>query len=254
MGFKAYTTSRNGAHFLFLLYGGDGRLLAIMEADRLGQVRTGAASGVATKYMARKEAATIGIFGTGWQARSQLPAVCAVRSIRQVKAYSRNAERRQAFCREMSETLNVEVIPVEDPEEAVKEADILITITTAKEPVLKGVWLQPGVHLNVAGSNFAQKRELDEEAVRRSALIVVDSKEQARIESGDLLVPIERGLLRWEDVHELGEVVAGRLPGRRSDQEITLFKSNGIALEDVAVAWRVYERAKAEGFGQELPL
>lgn len=254
MGFKAYTVSKNGARFLFLLYDGEGRLLSIMEADRLGQIRTGAATGVATRHMARPEASTVGILGTGWQARAQLQAIALVRPIRRVRAYGRNPERRRTFCREMGRTLGIEIIPVERPEAVIEDADIVVTITTAKDPVLKGDWLLPGVHINAAGSNFAHKRELDEEAVRKAAFIAVDSKEQARIESGDLLVPIEKGLLGWEDVHELGEVVAGLVPGRRSPDEITLFKSHGIALEDVAVAIRVYERAKAEGVGREVPI
>ncbi|MBI3989786.1 MAG: ornithine cyclodeaminase family protein [candidate division NC10 bacterium] len=254
MGFKAYTVSKSGARFLFLLYNGEGRLLTMMEADRLGQIRTGAATGVATKHLARQDASVVGIFGTGWQARSQLEAVSFVRPIRRAKAYSRNPERCQAFCREMGQMLGLEVVPVERPEEVVKDADLLITITSAKDPVLKGDWLLPGVHINAAGSNFAHKRELDEEAVRKASFIAVDSKEQAKVESGDLLVPIEKGFLRWDDVHELGEVVAGKLPGRRSRDEITLFKSNGIALEDVACAVRVYEHARAEGVGQEVPI
>lgn len=255
LGFKAYTTFRGGARFLFFLYNSDtGELLAIMEADRLGQMRTGAASGVATKYMARPDAHTVGLFGAGWQAQTQLMAVCAVRKIQKVKVYCRTPEKRRTFSQEMSALLSVEVQPVDVPEDVVKESDIVITITTAREPVLNGEWLKPGTHLNVAGSNSAIKREVDDTTLKRSNLIVVDSREDGMIESGDLIIPVEKGIIHWGQIRELGEVVAGYIPGRRTPEEITLFKSNGLAIEDVAVAARVYELAKQRGVGMELPV
>ena len=255
MGLKAYATTRGGAKFVFLLFSADsGELLAVMEADRLGQIRTGAASGVATKYLARPDAQTVGIYGTGWQARSQLEAVSAVRKIREVRAYGRDPERRQAFAREMAERFGVPVVPVEQPEEAARGASILVTITNSRTPVLRGAWIEPGAHVNAAGSNALERAELDVEAVRRAALIVVDSLEQARLECGDLVAPIEQGATRWEAIHELGEVVAGSHPGRPSPEAITLFESQGLAMEDVAVAVRVWERARAEGAGQALPI
>ncbi len=254
-GFKAYTASRKGARFLVLLYESDtGDLLAMIEADRLGQMRTGAASGVATKYMARERADTVGIYGTGWQAESQLMAVCAVRQIKSITAYSRNREHREAFARKMTSLLRVEVIPADSPEDAARENSIIITATSAREPVLKGEWIEPGTHLNVVGSNFLAKAEVDVETIRRARIIVVDSIEQSRIESGDLLPAIERGVISWESVTELGRIVAGRDPGRTGDEDITLFKSNGIALEDISTALRVYNLARERGIGESIDL
>ncbi|MEW6210392.1 MAG: ornithine cyclodeaminase family protein [Acidobacteriota bacterium] len=254
-GLKVYTASRKGARFLVLLYESEtGDLLAMMEADRLGQMRTGAASGVATKYMARRDAATAGIFGTGWQAESQLMAVCAVRPIRAIRVYSRSQERRESFARKMTAMLGVEVAPVDAPEEAVAGQAIIITATTSREPVFDGKFLSPGAHVNAVGSNFLAKSEIDTETIRRASRIAVDSVDQSRIEAGDLLPAIERGIICWESVAELGRIVAGQISGRESDDDITIFKSNGIALEDVAVALEVYTRARERGVGEEVSL
>jgi alanine dehydrogenase len=254
-GFKVYTASRKGARFLVMLYESEtGDLLAMMEADKLGQMRTGAASGVATKYMARADADTVGIYGTGWQAESQLMAVCAVRNIKSVKAYSRSKERREAFAEKMTAQLGVEVTAVETPEEAARNQAILITITSGRDPVLKGEWIEKGAHINAAGSNFLSKAEIDVEAVRRASLIAVDSIEQSKLEAGDLLPAIDRGLIGWENIIELGQVVAGYSNGRTSDDEITLFKSNGIALEDISTALRVYNLAKERSIGETITL
>lgn len=257
VGFKAYTTfpGSGRTRFHVLLYSAEtGELLAMMEAGALGQIRTGAASGVATKYMAREDAKVVGLFGTGYQARTQIAAVCLARQIETVKVYSRNAERRRAFAREMGELLGVDMQPMDSPEATVRGSDVLITITTAREPVFDGKLLQSGVHINAAGSNILIRREIDEETVRRADVIIVDDKDQAKIESGDLLPAIERGILTWERVRTLGEVVAGIVPGRASPNDVTLFESHGIALWDVAAAAKVYERAKAEGVGEELRL
>jgi alanine dehydrogenase len=254
-GMKMYTVSRKGARFLVSLYDAEsGDLLAMMEADKLGQMRTGAASGVATKFMAREDADTVGIYGTGWQAESQLMAVCAVRPVKSVKAYSRAKERREAFAAKMTAELGVEVRAVETPEEAARDQAILITITSGREPVLKGEWLKAGAHINAAGSNFLTKAEIDVEAVRRSSVIAVDSLEQAKSEAGDLLPSIERGLINWESLIELSRIVAGLEKGRTSDSDITLFKSHGIALEDISTALRVYNLAKERGVGETISL
>jgi alanine dehydrogenase len=254
-GLKAYTASRKGARFLVLLYDAEsGDMLAMIEADRLGQMRTGAASGVATRFLARADADTVGIYGTGWQAESQLLAVCAVRKIKSIKAYGRNAERREAFARKMSAVLQVEVTPAESPEEAARGKSIIITATSAREPVLKGEWIDPGTHLNVVGSNFLSKAEVDVETIRRAATIAVDSIEQSRIEAGDLMPAVERGVISWESVTELGRIVAGLERGRKSEDEITLFKSNGIALEDISTGLRVYRLARERGVGEEIEL
>src|SRR5262249_13480246 len=254
-GLKTYTASRKGARFLVLLFESEtGNLLAMIEADRLGQMRTGAASGVATKHMARKSADTVGIFGTGWQAESQLMAVCAVRRIRSVKAYGRSRDRREAFARKMTSLLRVEVTAAETPEESARGQSIVITATNAREPVLKGEWIQPGTHLNIVGSNFLSKAEVDVETIKRASIIAVDSIEQSKIEAGDLMPAIERGVISWESVTELGRIVAGRDRGRTSDDDITLFKSNGIALEDISTALRVYNLARERGVGEEIDL
>ncbi|MDR5708707.1 MAG: ornithine cyclodeaminase family protein [Armatimonadota bacterium] len=250
MGLKAYTTSQTGARFVVLLYATDGRLLAGMEANVLGQRRTGAASGLATRYMGRRDASVVAVIGSGWQARTQLAAVCAVRPIREARVYSRTPQRREAFAREMLEQLGILVRAVGSGEEAVAGADVICTITTAREPVLWGRWLHPGVHINAAGVNWPDRRELDGEAVRRAHRIAVDDLAQARLECGDLIQAEREGVFRWEQAVELSDIVAGKVPGRGDPQEITLFASQGIALEDVAVAKFVYERAREEGAGR----
>jgi len=253
LGLKSYAVTRQGRRFFALLYSAEtGDLLAMMEADTLGRLRTGAASAVATRYLARAEAGTVGIIGTGWQARTQLEAIARVRPVALVQAYSRTPQRREAFAAEMVQVLGAEVVAVDSAEEAVAGADIVVTMTTAREPVLLGRWLRPGIHVNAAGANAADRRELDAEAVVRADRIVVDSREQAMVESGDLQVPVREGRLSWERVAELGAVVAGDAPGRQGDQEVTLFKSLGIALEDVALMHLVYKRAKEAGRGEEI--
>lgn len=250
-GLKAYTTTRHGAKFVVLLFEADtGEPLAAIEADRLGQIRTGAASGVATKYMAREDAAVVGVIGTGWQARSQLAAVCGVREVTYVKAFGRDRTRREAYCSEMSEALGVPVQPADSARSCVEGADVVITITSSAQPVLEGAWLATGTHVNAAGSNALVRCEIDMETVRRARVVAVDSREQARLECGDLLEPMEKGLLHWDRVDELADVVAGHVPGRIDHDDITLFESQGLAVEDVAVAAVVYERAKAEGAGR----
>jgi ornithine cyclodeaminase/alanine dehydrogenase-like protein (mu-crystallin family) len=254
-GIKVYTASRQGARFLVLLYESEGgQLLAIIEADKLGQMRTGAASGVATKFMARQDADSVGIFGAGWQAESQLIAVSTVRPIKSIKVYSRNPERRRDFANRMSAILGVEVMPAKAPQEAARQSSIIITATTSAEPVLEGNWVEAGAHVNAIGSNFLHKREVDLELIRRADVIAVDSIEQAKLESGDLLPAIERGVIAWEGVIELGRVVAGQIKGRAKQEDITLFESHGIALWDVAVALRVYQKAKERGLGQQIEL
>lgn len=254
MGAKVYATGRKGlAQFICLLFDGkSGALLAVMQADYLGQVRTGAASGVATRYMARPEASEVGLFGSGKQARAQIEAICKVRKVRRVSVYSPNEERRRAFAAEMSARCEVEVAPVARPEQAAQDKDIIITATTSREPVLLGHWVPQGCHINAVGSNFLGKAELDVAVLRKCADVVVDSKDQARAEAGDFTQAIEDGALHWSDVRELGQVIVGRYPVRRHAQDVTLFKSLGIALEDVVVAGRVYQRALAEGAGRPI--
>jgi alanine dehydrogenase len=252
-GLKSYTSVGGANQFFVLLYKDDGRLVAVIEADKLGQMRTGAATGVATKYMSRKESSRLGIYGAGLQARSQIKAICAVRSIQTVIAYSRNPQNLEKFCKEMADSSGVKVIPAATPEEASKDMDIIVTATNSKEPVLNGEWISKGTHINAIGSNFISRQEIDIETVRKSACVVVDSCEQAMLESGDLARAAESEAFFWDDARELGLVVVGEFPGREDDSEITLFESQGIALEDVALAARIYEQAVKTGAGESLP-
>jgi ornithine cyclodeaminase/alanine dehydrogenase-like protein (mu-crystallin family) len=255
MGLKAYATVRGGAKFVVLLFSAEsGTLMAVIEADRLGQMRTGAASGVATKYLARADADVVGCYGTGWQARSQLEAICGVRQVREVRVWGRDPARRARFAEEMGRQLGVPVVAVDAPEAAARGAAILVTITSSRTPVLEGRWIEPGAHVNAAGSNALTRAELDVEAVRRASLVVTDSIEQARVECGDLVAALKQGVITWDAVHELGEVVAGKRPGRRRDDEVTLFESQGVAMEDIAVAVRLVAQARARGVGRDLPI
>jgi ornithine cyclodeaminase/alanine dehydrogenase-like protein (mu-crystallin family) len=250
VGYKAYTSFRGGARFYFHLFDGEtGDYLAILAANKLGQMRTGAASGVATKFLARADAQTIGIIGTGWQAESQLEAVCAVRPISRIQCFSRNETRRKQFAEKMSARLAVRVEAVSSAEAAIRECDITIAITNAPQPVILGEWLCDGMHINGAGSNWAQRREVDTETLRRAHIILADSREQAMVEAGDLIAAVAENVIGWHQVHELAALVCGRVNGRRNAEDITFFKSCGLALEDVAVGAFVYERARAQGIG-----
>ena len=240
IGMKCYLTVASGARFHLLLYSLEsGELLAIMDADRLGQLRTGAASGVATRHLSRSDADTLTLFGAGWQAESQLEAIHQARPLRRAWVCTRTPGRRDEFCRRMTLRLGIPVEPADDPAAAVAESLLVTTATSAREPVLKGEWLRPGAHINAVGSNALSRREIDIETLRRSSLIVVDSREQARRESGDLLQGVERGMVQWDLLTELSEIVAGREAGRPDPEAITLFESHGLALWDVAAAARV---------------
>lgn len=242
LAFKSYTSYPGGTHFHVMLYSVEsGEPLALIEADYLGQMRTGAASGVATKYLAREDAEIVGILGSGWQAETQLKAVCQVRPIKQVFVHSRDETHRHVFSERMSKELGIPVTPAQDAREAVQQADVVITITTAKEPILTADMLKPGVHINAAGANSLARRELDTYAVTRCDRIFVDDVEQAKLEAAELLIPYESRRLAWERVQPLAGLIGGLVPGRGDSQEITLFKSLGIALEDVAAAALVYE-------------
>lgn len=254
LGYKVYTTNRQGTRFLVHLYdAASGRLGAVIEADYLGMVRTGAAGGVAAKYLARAGARVAGVFGAGWQARGQIEALCVVRRVERFKVFARNADKLRTFCGEMSARLGREVVPVGSPREAVEGSDIVVTITSSSVPLLEGEWLEPGSHVNAAGSNSLIRRELDEVAVRRCALVCVDSRPVALKESGDLLPLLEKGRLHEGQLVELGEVIVGMRPGRRSDDEVTLFESHGMAIQDLALARRLLVEAQAQGAGTQLP-
>jgi alanine dehydrogenase len=252
---KQYTFVRGRLQFLVPLYEmATGNLLALIEADYMGQLRTGAASGVATKYMARRDAKSAAIVGTGGQARTQLEAIAAVRQLEIVHAYGRDPKRRETFCEEMSKRIGVPVHAASTVSEAVRAAHIVCTATTASHPVVKGADLDTGVHINAIGANHAHKRELDDEAVASADVIVVDSIEQSRQEAGDLIIAFHGDESCWTGVKRLSDIVAGKVSCRTSDTEATLFKSNGIASWDLAVAVKVYKAAREQKVGRELPL
>ena len=242
-GFKVYSIVDGVYRFFVLLYGVEtGGLLAVLEANQLGRRRTGAASGVSAKYMAREDSVEVGILGSGFQAGAQLEAICGARPIERVRVYSRNAEHRSDFARRMSDALGIEVRAVGEPRDAVESADILVTITNSRTPVFSGEWLRPGTHICAVGGANEYVTELDDATIRRADIIAVDSIAQAKTECGELLMPASWGALLWERVSELWQVVGGEKAGRRSEDDITLFKSLGMAMWDVAAAKVVYDR------------
>ena len=240
---KVYATRpRVGVRFAVLLFDAETTdLLASIDANALGQIRTGAASGVATRHMAREGAASLGIIGSGFQAETQLEAVAAVRNLERVRVYSRSPERRETFASRMSEQLELPIGPVPRAEDAVSEAEVIVTVTTAREPVFDPASLAPGCHITAAGSNHHRRIEIDSEVVSRAQVVAVDSLEQAKMEAGDLVAAHGQGRLDWERVVELSAIVSGHEAGRRSDQDVTLFESQGLAIEDLVVAAHVYQ-------------
>ncbi len=252
LGLKAYTVARTGARFYTMLFDPDsGELLSIIQSDKMGQLRTGAATGIATKYLAREDATTLGVFGSGWQAESQVEAIAAVRDLTRIIIHSRSEGKRKAFAEKMGQKLGMELETTQSPEEAAAQ-DIVVTVTSSVSPVLFGEWLQPGTHVNAAGSNMLFKSEVDREVIKRSSVVCVDSREELGLEAGDLMPSLETGVIMPEAVQEIGSVIAGRSPGRQSPEDITFFASQGLALEDMAVARIVYDRAVERSSGQEV--
>ena len=252
-GFKTYTIANGAGRFFVYLYDiAGGPPLAIMEANRLGQLRTGAASGVAARHMAAPDATTAALLGSGAQAASQLEALCAVRPIEKVRVYSPTPRNRAALAERETARLGISVEAVDSPELAVREAQVVITITTSRSPVFKGEWLIPGAFVCAAGGAHPYATELDVATIRRADVVAVDDPEQARIECGEFMSATADGALHWERVRELCQVVAGRTPGRTTEQDLTLFKSLGMALWDVAAAKAVYDRAIERGVGSRL--
>jgi alanine dehydrogenase len=246
-GVKTYAAGPGGARFVVVLFDArSSELLALIDADRLGQLRTGAASGVAARFLAREGARTLGIIGCGWQAESQVAAIrAALPSIERVVAYCRTEERLAEFCR------RVGAEPGESHRDAA-EQDVVVTATTSRDPVLRGEWLRPGALVCAVGANDGRSRELDTVVLERTAFVCCDSKENARLEGADLIEPIGQGVLDWLEVHELQQVVAGELPGRQTEEDVVLFKSHGIAAWDVAVAAAVVARARERSVGLDL--
>ena len=255
-GVKVSSTTVFGrnAGRVFCLYKEDGgELCAIVQVFAMGALRTGAASGVATRHLANEDARVLGEIGSGRQARTQVEAIARVRPIREVRAFSRSADNRMQFCQDITARLGIAARPVETAREAVTGCDVVVTSTTATAPVLLGEWLSPGTHVNAIGANYEHRRELDSAAVARARFIAADDIEQVRYEATDLVAPVKEGLLSWDRVVPLGDVVAGRVQGRAAKDDITLYKSLGVAIEDVALAIRAFEKAKAEGIGTPLP-
>lgn len=244
-GFKAYTSARGKTQFFFFLYSAQSsELVAMMEANRLGQIRTGAATGLATRLLANPNANEAALFGCGWQAQTQLVAMDAVRNLKRVWIINRDPERRRAFITAMQPRVKAELIAATSAEDAVRRSQIVTTITNSRDPVVNGEWLTAGTHINAAGGNRLLRREVDDETVLRCNRVVVDSVEQAKIEAGEFLGVIQSGRRHWQEFIELRELVANPKIGRENPTDITLFKSLGVAIEDVAVSKLVYEKAK----------
>jgi ornithine cyclodeaminase/alanine dehydrogenase-like protein (mu-crystallin family) len=246
-GLKCYRAGADGAAFVVLLFGAEGeRPAAVIEADRLGQLRTGGASGVAAKHLAKPGARTLGVIGCGWQAESQVACIrAAVPQIQRVVAYCRTPERLADFCRRIGAE------PGESHRDPA-EQDIVVTVTSSPDPVLRGEWLRPGALVCAVGGNDGQRRELDNVVLERAAFVCCDLREQAMLEGADLIEPVERGVLDWLEVHELHEVVAGEFEGRHLDDDIVLFKSHGIAAWDLAIGHLALQRARERGVGREV--
>lgn len=254
-GFKVYTSAGGRARFWVHLFDAtSGDPVAVLEADRLGMMRTGAAAGVAAKWLARPDARVAGVFGAGWQAEGQILALCAVRSFERIKVFARDRDRLAAFCARMSAATGVSVEPASSAEETVRRSDVVVTITTSPRPLFDAGWLETGVHVNAAGSNSLARQELSEATVRRADIICVDSRETALREAGDLLPLLEKGRTHSGKWVELGEVIAGIRPGRTTAEQITLFESQGMAIQDIAVASRLLELARERNVsGTQLP-
>jgi alanine dehydrogenase len=254
-GYKAYTSSREGIRFLVYAFNAEnGALDALVEANALGMMRTGAAGGVAAKWLAREDAKVAGVFGAGWQAQGQIEALAAVRRLERVKVWSRTADKLARFCEKMGSRLSLDVVPAASPEDTVRGSDIVVTITTSATPVFSGEWLGEGTHINAAGSNSLLRQEIDEATVRRADPVVVDSRPTAIKEAGDLLPLLEKGRLHAGGLTELGEVIAGLRPGRTQPGQVTLFESQGMAIQDLIIAAELARLARGRGLGTEVEL
>jgi ornithine cyclodeaminase/alanine dehydrogenase-like protein (mu-crystallin family) len=256
VGYKAYylQPDKSRTSLLHLINREQGNLEAMIESDWLSQVRTGAATAVAVKYLAREDSKVLGLFGSGRHAKTQLEAVCLARDIEEVKVFGRDAERVKAFCAEMEKRVQTTVRPALSREETVRGSDMIVVITRSAEPLFDGAWLEPGQFIAATGSNALDRREIDLATVKRSDVIVVDSREVAQGECGDLLPAYEAGLIYWENIADLGEVVIGRWPGRTRADQITLFESHGMGLQDIYTGHALLALAREKGVGIDLPI
>jgi len=253
VGLKAYTTTKQGARFFVSLFDvASGELVAMLEADRLGQLRTGAVTGVALKYLAPPNTTSLGLIGTGYQAETQLAAAAAVLPLQTVRIFGRDEVRRKAFAAKMSAQLGIQVIPAASAREAIRDMPIVITATSSSKPVINGEDLAQGAIVVATGSNWQQKAELDVVTVRRAELVVCDSVAACDLAAGDFRDALGQGVFSWDRAVELGDIVAGKVPNLDRPRELTIFKSVGLAIEDVAVAHEAVRLAKEQGLGKLL--
>jgi ornithine cyclodeaminase len=255
VGFKYYYSTKRGAtRHVHLVDAASGRLAAIIEADWLGSMRTGAASGVAGRHLARRNARRLGQIGAGAQAATQIAAVHHALGIESVRVYARTKEKLLAFCETVSRELGIEVLPADSAQSAVRNADVINVITRSSSPVLLGEWLEPGQHVNAAGSNALDRQEVDARTVQRSEVITVDARATAQNECGDLAPLVARDELQWDQLVEIGDVIAGKAAGRTNERQISLFESQGMGLQDLYVAVEVLQTARERKVGVDLPL
>lgn len=243
MGAKLYTTFGDRRESFITLFDADtGRLLAIIQSYHLSMIRTAAATALATRHLARRDAHVVCMIGTGSTALFQVKSVAAVRPVDEIRVFGRRAEPREQLAKTLTAELGVRVLAAASAEQAVRGADIIVTSTNAATPILSAGWVAPGAHVNVIGSNFANKREVGADLLLAAERVVVDSLVSAREEAGDLVLAVNEGKLSWDRVDELSHVVAGIRPGRVTENGITVFKSVGVAIEDLAVASRLVRR------------
>jgi alanine dehydrogenase len=256
IGFKYYFSppGKRGATYVHLISMDSGKLEAIVEAVWLGMTRTGAASGVASKYLANPGASILAQIGAGFQGMGQLEAVVTALKIREARVYARTRDKLEAWCKKMADKLDIPVIPAASGAEAIKGAHVVNIMTKSTTPVIDGDWLQSGQHVNAAGSNALSRREVDDKTIARSKLITVDSRGTARNECGDLIAAVETGRASWDTLTEIGDVIAGRAPGRAHQDDITLYESHGMGIQDIYTAAKLVELARARKVGVELPM
>jgi alanine dehydrogenase len=254
MGFKTYTVGPEGARFWLMLFAETGELRSLMESENISRIRTGAATAIATKHLSRADSKIAAILGTGHHAPTQLEAVCAVRPIERVYAWSRTPANVVAFCEKMTRKLGIPVEPAPTAEAAVREADVVTTITSSTEPVLLGDWLRAGTHVNLVGAMKPTSREADSRVLERADVLAVDDIEQSKVEAAEFMLAVKEGKVSWDNVIELSDAVAGKTSRRLSAEAITVFKSHGIGLWDIAAAARVYELATRRSIGLHLPI
>jgi len=256
IGFKYYFSppGKRGATYVHLISMESGKLEAIVEAVWLGMTRTGAATGVASKYLANPGASVLAQIGAGFQGMGQLEAVCTALQIREARVYARTRDKLETWCKKMADKLGIPVLPAASGPEAIKGAHVVNIMTKSTTPVIDGDWLERGQHVNAAGSNALSRREIDAKTVARAALITVDARGTARNECGDLIAAVETGRISWDTLTEIGEVIAGHTPGRADKDDITLYESHGMGIQDVYTAAKLVELARSRKIGTALPM